>query len=84
MSDIVIGNDGIQASYACIDSGVVINTVAVSVDADGNDLNGYLVEAAKMWTMVRVDTLQPQPSIGWTYDGTAFTPPAPPADSGNE
>lgn len=55
--------------YAQILSGIVVNTIVlgdralVPIFIVGFD---YCVE---------IDTLTPQPSIGWSYDGAEFTAP---------
>lgn len=54
--------------FAEIKSGVVSN-VAVA-EAAANLPPG---------TWVQIDTLTPQPGIGWAYSGTAFAPPSQPA-----
>lgn len=32
-------------------------------------------------TLIEVDAVVPQPGIGWTFDGTTWTPPLPEADA---
>lgn len=62
--------------YAQIKDGVIRNT-AVVLDEDVLSLisEGYD-------EVVRIDEIDPQPGIGWSYDGNDFTapPPEPPAD----
>jgi hypothetical protein len=52
--------------YALVKAGVVVNTILADATFAAS-LTGYDY-------VVRVDTLDPQPSIGWLYDGTTFTP----------
>jgi hypothetical protein len=55
-----------MAVFAEIVDGVVAN---VAVAASAAELSG---------TWVQIDALTPQPGIGWSYNGTAFSdPPAP-------
>ncbi|MGH8073654.1 MAG: hypothetical protein ACREO4_06225 [Lysobacter sp.] len=51
-----------ETIFAVIDAGVVVNTV-VADEWEGG---------------VRIDHLDPRPGIGWSYDGTTFSPPAAP------
>ena len=56
-----------MAHYAEIVNGVVAN-VAVCDDP--------AFATAQGWH--DIDTLDPQPGVGWAYDGTTWTPPTPP------
>lgn len=53
--------------YAIIEAGQVANVALADAD----------FAAAQGW--IAIDALDPQPSIGWTYDGTTFHAPPPPA-----
>lgn len=57
---------------AMIDSGVVINCII----ADSLLTVGDIVYDLPFDTVVRIDQLDPKPSIGWTYDGNNFAPPS--------
>lgn len=51
-------------AFAIIENGLVVNVIDAPAD----------------WPVgVRIDTLSPQPGIGWTYDGANFANPNPPA-----
>lgn len=52
-----------MAEYAIIENGVVDNVIVADAWAGG----------------ICIDTLDPKPGIGWAYNGTTFSPPAPPA-----
>lgn len=52
--------------YAVIENGIVINTIQC--------------ENGKEWTsddcdVMSIDTFEPRPGPGWTYDGEKFSPP---------
>lgn len=57
------------STYAKIDSGNVVQKQMLDPDVDTMDTN---------YTWVDVGSLSPQPDIGWSYDGSKFTPPPPP------
>lgn len=50
-----------MATFAIIDSGVVVNTIVADGWGGGIDIT----------------ELSPRPGIGWLYDGQAFAPPPP-------
>lgn len=54
-----------MAVFAIIQGGVVVNTVVVTP----------VIGTANGW--VEIDSLNPQPSIGWTFNGSIFSPPTP-------
>lgn len=54
--------------FAEIKAGTVSNVAVASAAAD---------LPAGQW--IQIDTLTPQPGIGWTYSSGTFTPPTPPA-----
>ena len=56
-----------MSRYAEVVAGVVVN-VAVCDDP--------AFAAARGW-VGPVDTLHPEPGVGWGFDGTTWTPPAP-------
>lgn len=57
--------------YALIQSGIVVNTII----ADPSDPE----DPSYLW--VDITSVTPQPGIGWSYNGSTFTPPAaPPID----
>jgi hypothetical protein len=60
--------------YAFIKGGVVVNTVVLT---DTSYLSIPAI-AAQFDSAVRVDNIVPQPGMGWSYDGTNWTPPPPP------
>ena len=74
---VTVGAEYETATYAAIQGGIVLNVVAVAVDADGNDVYGFCNgEYAKSFDyFIRVDLLDPEPGMSWLYDGTAFSPP---------
>jgi len=53
------------------------------IDAGGTVDNTVLWDGSSAWpvpsgfTAVRIDTLDPKPGVGWTYNGTTFSPPSP-------
>ena len=55
--------------YAKIQNGTVVN-VQLDMSTDAFDPS---------FTWVDVTSVSPQPQIGWTYNGTTFTNPSPPA-----
>lgn len=55
-----------MAVYAIISNGVVTNTIDTDSDTAARDFPGA----------IQIDTLNPQPGIGWTYANGAFTPVA--------
>ncbi len=55
-------------TWAIIQSGIIINTAIWDGIAPWTPPAGC--------TAVEITALDPQPTIGWTYDGTTFTPPA--------
>lgn len=58
-----------MSHYAEITDGKVTN-VAVCDDPSFAEQMGWIGS---------IDTLNPEPGVGWTYDGTTWTPPTPPA-----
>lgn len=54
--------------FAIIEAGTVINVIV----ADQEFIDTWYPGA------VRVDQLDPKPGVGWTYDGTTFSPPEQP------
>lgn len=59
--------------YAKIQGGSVINTELVD-SSDSSNLD-------PTFTWVDITSITPQPGIGWTYNGTTFTAPAPPTQT---
>jgi hypothetical protein len=57
-----------MSHYAAIIEGIVAN-VAVCDDPDFAKEQGWIGP---------IDTLDPQPGVGWSYDGTNWTAPSPP------
>jgi hypothetical protein len=55
--------------FAQILNGIVQNTIVL------DDLSLQNLFSANFDYFIRVDTLTPQPGIGWSYDGTSFSPP---------
>ena len=58
-------------TYAQVKNGIVQNRIVVEEDSESNIklfLEGYD-------HCVRIDNLNPQPDIGWSYDGALFSPP---------
>ena len=55
--------------YAKISSGIVVNT-QMCESTDVFDPS---------FTWIDISSVTPQPGIGWTYNGTTFTAPTPPA-----
>lgn len=61
--------------YALIKSGIVENTIIAD--------EGFIAMIASEWDhCVRVDEMDPQPGIGWSYDGSVFTAPVIPEEPG--
>lgn len=54
---------------AQVKNGIVMNIIVL----DDASLAPLFTEGFD--SLIRVDQLQPYPSIGWTYDGTNFNPP---------
>lgn len=54
--------------FACVKNGIVENTIV----ADQNFADSI---AAQYDFVIRVDNLNPQPGIGWTYIDGEFSPP---------
>lgn len=52
-------------TYALIQNGIIINTV-MAASTDPQDSN---------YTWIDITNINPQPGIGWTYDGANFTGP---------
>lgn len=63
-------------TYARIDSGIVVELFTPSAEFAATPI-AELFHASLQW--VDVTAFNPQPQPRWTYDGHAFTPPAPPA-----
>ena len=55
--------------YAQVLSGVVVNTIVL------NDPTLIDVFTAGFDALINITSLDPQPSIGWGYDGTNFSAP---------
>ncbi len=55
--------------YAQILNGVVMNTIVL------NDVSLVGLFTEGFDALVEITALEPQPWIGWHYDGTNFTPP---------
>ena len=57
-----------QWIYAQIKDGVVKNTIVADAE--------FVKEVASQWDfIIDITTLDPQPAIGWLYDGQDFSPP---------
>lgn len=54
--------------YAQIKNGIIENRIVL----DDPKLEPLFLEGFDF--LVRVDNLEPQPNIGWTYDGVKFHP----------
>ena len=57
--------------YAIVLSGTVVNTCPWDGTSPWTPPVGS--------TVVNISGMSPQPSVGWTYSGGIFSPPAPPA-----
>lgn len=56
-----------MAKYVVINNNVVENIVVANSSSFGDLINcDYFIE---------IDSLDPKPDIGWTYDGQDFSPP---------
>jgi hypothetical protein len=55
--------------FAQILNGIIMNTIIL------NDLSLIPLFTEGFDSCIRIDQLSIQPSIGWTYDGTNFSPP---------
>lgn len=64
--------------YAQIKDGIIKNTIVLD---DMSLLNVFL---DGFDYLLRVDDLDPQPSIGWSYDGSNYAPPPEIEDEGEE
>ena len=53
-------------NFAIIENGVVVNVIV----ADQTFIDTYFPGSP------RIDNLNPDPGIGWSYDGVTFTKPA--------
>lgn len=66
--------------YAQIIGGFIVNTA----DADNDDILIFLMinstTAEPYDAVLRIDTLDPMPGIGWSFDGTTFSAPYMPPD----
>lgn len=59
--------------YACILNGVVENTIVADPE--------FVERIASQWDhVIRIDQLDPQPGMGWLYDGEVFTNPFAPEE----
>lgn len=58
-----------MADYAVISNGVCVTVIVADAD----------FAAAHFPGAIDIDTVSPRPGIGWSYDGTTWTAPAPPA-----
>jgi hypothetical protein len=58
--------------YAQIKDGVVLNTIVLE------DTSLESVFSAGFDYFISIDAVNPKPSIGWGYDGSAFSPIVPP------
>ncbi len=56
-------------TYAQIKSGLVVNIIAL----DDSSLEPIFVQGFDY--LINLTGMDPQPGIGWGYDGTNFTPP---------
>lgn len=61
--------------YAQIKDGLISNTLALE------DASLVGLFSTGFDSLVRVDKLDPQPGIGWSYNGKVFAPPAIPGPS---
>lgn len=62
--------------FACVKSGVVVNTVVCSTGF------AAMVQQANAYdAMIDVTALPSRPGPGWLYDGTNFSAPTPPTES---
>lgn len=64
--------------YALIELGVVVEIIPPYVNPDGRDIpieERYTADFVSR--MVDITGLEPQPTIGWTYDGLILSPPVP-------
>lgn len=55
--------------YAQISEGVIQNRIVI----DDPDIVQYFLEGYDY--IIRVDDLDPEPQMGWLYDGMVFSPP---------
>jgi len=62
--------------YAQIKNLVIKNTIIL------NDLTLSVLFSEGFDAFIRIDELNPQPGVRWTYDGTSFTPPIEPEIEG--
>lgn len=58
-------------TYAQIKNGLVVNTIHL----DDSSLSSLFSQGFDAF--VAIDAVSPTPSIGWSYNGTTFTAPAP-------
>ena len=54
--------------YAVINNNVIENVIIADEDF------AQMIRQQNQYVL-RVDNLNPEPSIGWTYDGSTFSPP---------
>lgn len=55
--------------FALVNDGVVENRIVAETE--------FILQISSQWQfVVRVDELEQQPDIGWTYDGSNFAPPS--------
>jgi hypothetical protein len=59
--------------YAQIKQGTIWNVISLE---SGTDTGPYLVGYDYL---IDITSMSPQPSVGWLYDGTSFSPPPPPS-----
>lgn len=64
--------------YAQITDNVIQNTIVL----DDSGLLSLFTQGFDM--CMRIDNLDPQPGIGWSYDGRNFNPPPPEPDPETE
>lgn len=57
--------------YAQIKNNVILNSIVL------NDPSLVGIFSNGFDSLVQIDQLNPQPSIGWSYDGKNFSPPSP-------
>ena len=68
--------------YARIQDGVVAEIIQPLMDQEGNEYPiAERFVPALVETMVDVTSQNPMPDQGWSYDGHAFTQPAPPPET---
>ena len=70
--------------FAQIKDQVIVNTILLN---DYSLLSKFLYDPMTEEPydeVLQVDTVYPQPGIGWTFDGIQFYPPIPPNDPSDE